>query len=146
MDSDRNYNLDLSMFERLICSSNLSNSLKVLSTQRRMLPAISELVSRTIYPELQNHELVKKYPPVRGMAQPLVFFDHDHPEDHATDDESRSKSNEFEVKMIVGFVGYMLCQGYAPGEITVITPYVGQLLKLRYKCFIRMACMICMCA
>jgi hypothetical protein len=135
MESQHNYNLDLSMFERLVCFSNLRNSLAVLSVQRRMLPAICELVRTAVYadldPELEDHELVKNYPPVKGMAQPLVFFDHDDREDGAKDDESRSKSNEFEVQMIVGFVGYMLHQGYAPGEITVITPYVGQLLKLR---------------
>jgi hypothetical protein len=112
-----------------------------------MLPSISQLVRETIYPELQDHPHVKQYPPVKGMAKPLVFFDHDHPEDGADDDESKSKSNAFEVAMIVGFVGYMLRQGYAEGQITVITPYVGQLLKLRCLCvcvFV-LVCCVCVC-
>jgi hypothetical protein len=129
VESGKGYNLDLSMFERLVRAKTVPHT--VLATQRRMLPAISQLVRETIYPELQDHPYVRQYPPVKGMAMPVVFYDHDHPEDGADDDESRSKSNVYEVKMIVGFVGYMLRQGYAPGQITVITPYVGQLLKLR---------------
>lgn len=117
------------MFERLVRSGVTSHH--VLSTQRRMLPSISDLVRSTIYPELKDHPQVTKYPPVRGMARPLFFFDHDHPEDGADDDESKSKSNAYEVAMVVGFASYMLRQGYAPGQITIITPYVGQLLKLR---------------
>jgi hypothetical protein len=41
---------------------------------------------------------VGAYPPVRGMAKPLFFLDHNHPEDGASlDEESKSKSNLFEV-------------------------------------------------
>jgi superfamily I DNA and/or RNA helicase len=129
MESGKGYNLDLSMFERLVRCKTVPHAM--LTTQRRMLPAISQLVRETVYPELQDHPLVHKYPPVKGMVKPVVFFDHDHPEDGSNDDESKSKSNEFESRMIVGFVAYMLRQGYAAGQITVVTPYVGQLLKLR---------------
>ncbi len=132
LDSKKNYNLDLSMFERLVRSKTAPHSM--LSTQRRMHPDISQLVRATVYPELKNHPLVANYPPVKGMGKSLVFFDHDHCESDADDDESKSKSNSWEVEMIFGFVGYMLRQGYQPGQITVITPYVGQLLKLRCAC------------
>jgi superfamily I DNA and/or RNA helicase len=118
------------MFERLVRAKTVPHT--VLAIQRRMLPAISQLVRETVYPGLRDHPLVEDYPPVKGMDKPLVFFDHNEGEDNGTwGDESRSKSNTFEVNMVVGLVGYLLRQGYGPGEVTIITPYLGQLLKLR---------------
>lgn len=39
-----------------------------------------------------------------------------------------------EVAMVVGLTSYLLKQGYAPGEITVLTPYLKQLFDIRV-CF-----------
>jgi hypothetical protein len=40
-----------------------------------------------IYPALKDHECVLHYPPVKSMARPLFFLDHDHQEGGA--DENR---------------------------------------------------------
>ena len=43
----------------------------------------------------------------------------------------RSKSNEHEAKFIAALCKYLLMQGYKPQQITVLTPYTGQLMKLK---------------
>ena len=50
----------------------------------------------TIYPGLEDHELVHHYPPVRGMAQNLFFLTHNHRENDGGE-ESASKYNTYEV-------------------------------------------------
>ena len=68
----------------------------------------------------------------------VMFIDHKHPED---DDPgfsdpkhvgvTTSKRNKFEVDMISEIVRYLKQQGYDLGEITVLTPYLGQLVAMR---------------
>ena len=67
------------------------------------------LIRSTVYPELQDHVSVKKYPEtVTGMAKTLFFFDHDHKEDSAVD--VKSKSNTFEAHFAVHLAAYLLKQ------------------------------------
>lgn len=74
------------------------------------------LIRETIYPDLQDHFSVKEYPHVPGVKHNLFFLDHDHPE-QGSEDEGKSKSNEFEVKFSVAFARYLTQQGkYAPGN------------------------------
>jgi hypothetical protein len=49
-----------------------------------------------LYPNLIDHELVKKYGHVRGMAKDVFFLNHYHKE-NGDGDESSSKYNTFEV-------------------------------------------------
>ncbi len=49
-ESGRGYNLNQSLFERLILCGH---PVTTLQQQRRMRPAISALIRQTIYPELQ---------------------------------------------------------------------------------------------
>jgi superfamily I DNA and/or RNA helicase len=43
-----------------------------------------------------------------------------------------SKSNDFEVRLVVSLVAHLMSQGvYEPKDVAVITPYLGQLFKLR---------------
>jgi hypothetical protein len=128
VESKKNYNLDLSMFERLVRAFEFRAY--ALSHQRRMRPCVSHLI-RSIYPQLKDHAKVHEYPDVQGTSSNVFFFDHNHPEDGEKDDESSSKVNEFEAHMVVGFARYLLLQGYAPGEITILTPYLGQLKRLQ---------------
>ncbi|CAI5506821.1 unnamed protein product, partial [Closterium sp. Naga37s-1] len=129
-DSHKGFDLDVSLFERLALSRRLP--VYTLATQRRMRPEIADLIRCTIYPDLQDHPLVRGYPDVRGMAVNLHFWDHDCPESGLDDfNEGKSKSNDGEAAMVVGLATYLLQQGYTGGEITILTPYVGQLLKLR---------------
>ena len=103
------YRFDQSLLERL-SSSGLPMSR--LNVQRRMRPDISALIRysishiqyasqlklsrNTLYKDLQDHEHVKLYPPVRGIAHSLFFIDHSYPERGGGDD-AVSKYNEYEV-------------------------------------------------
>ena len=50
----------------------------------------------TLYPKLEDHDLVKNYPHVRGVAEDVFFFTHDHKENGGEDDFA-SKYNQYEV-------------------------------------------------
>jgi len=77
MELSKKYNLDISMFERLI--NNNFNKVK-LNTQRRMRPEISAIV-RNIYDDLQDHESVFNRPQIQGLGDKhYFFFNHDFPE------------------------------------------------------------------
>ena len=52
----------------------------------------------TLYPRLQDHDLVKNYPHVQGMAKDVFFLSHDRKENGGEDDFA-SKYNQYEVCM-----------------------------------------------
>ena len=120
------YNLDISLFERLIRAGIPHATLEI---QHRMRPEIARLVHPCIYPKLIDHESVKNYETVRGVATNMFFFDHKYPEQE--NDDLRSHSNEEEAKLVVALCDYFLKQGYSPDQITVMTTYTGQVLKLK---------------
>ena len=122
----RDYNLDISLFERLI---RVGIPHATLQIQHRMRPEIAGLVCPFIYPTLLNHDSVLQYDDVRGVTTNMYFFDHQYPE--AENDDLRSHSNVEEAKLVVGLCDYFLKQGYSPSQITVLTTYTGQLLKLK---------------
>ncbi|TRX91630.1 hypothetical protein FHL15_007412 [Xylaria flabelliformis] len=131
------YSLDVSLFERLISpSSDREQKLpfNTLETQRRMHPCISELTRRTLYPTLVDGGAVTEYPEVQGLRKRLFWLEHTVLEDRAQqqDPTSTSHTNSFEVDMTVAFVQHLVRQGtYGPDDIAVITPYLGQLYRLR---------------
>jgi hypothetical protein len=65
--------------------------------KQRMPRWAHRLIRETLYPGLRDSDVVEAYPSVRGMAADLFFLDHNHPEDGSDDEESKSKSNAFEV-------------------------------------------------
>ena len=103
-----------------------------------MRPEISALVRALTYPDLTNGPCTGSYPLIRGLQNTVIFIDHQHPED---DDSTlsdpkhlgmaTSKRNKFEVDMVVRIVRYLRQQGYSAGEMTVLTPYLSQLVLLR---------------
>ncbi|CAN0245240.1 unnamed protein product, partial [Ectocarpus sp. 13 AM-2016] len=102
-----------------------------LATQRRMRPEIADLIRPAVYPNLKDARQVQKYPAVKGMRRNLFFWDHAVPEDKSGTVAS-SKTNRHEAKLVSGLVQYLLMQGYTDrGDITVLTPYLGQLFVLR---------------
>jgi len=132
MENDRGkqYRLDESMFERLVREDNCL-SVAQLDVQRRMRPEISELIRQTIYPGLRDHPSVSTYPNVVGMNRNVYWLDHRH-EEASPEEGTKSKSNDWEVKMVCSFVRHLVRQGiYGSEEIAVLTPYTGQLQKLR---------------
>ncbi|OCL12491.1 hypothetical protein AOQ84DRAFT_419589, partial [Glonium stellatum] len=133
----KRYSLDISLFERLVKPQmgNLRVPLNTLKTQRRMHPSISELVRVSLYPDLQDHPSVLEYPEVDGVRDRLYWLDHQEKEDPQADQSvSLSRTNTFEVDMIAALVSHLVRQGtYGSEDIAVITPYLGQLQKIKKR-------------
>ncbi|KAK3386890.1 hypothetical protein B0H63DRAFT_541000 [Podospora didyma] len=133
------YSLDMSLFERLVeprHTSKVRVPFSLLETQRRMHPSISELIRSTLYPSLKDADRVSKYPDVMGMKKRLFWFHHEQLEVGAAshDPLSTSHSNEFEIEMTTALVSHLVRQGvYSQDDIAVITPYLGQLQRLRRR-------------
>ncbi|KAG5661901.1 hypothetical protein KAF25_004140 [Fusarium avenaceum] len=135
----KQYSLDVSLFERLVQPPN-NNDLRIpysmLETQRRMHPSIARLIRSTLYPSLNDAKVVEDYPQVVGMKRRLFWFHHDRPENSVENSSSlnTSRSNNFEVDMTTALVSHLSQQGtYRPGDIAVLTPYLGQLQLLRRR-------------
>ena len=124
-DLAEKYSLKISLFERMI---NNGQNVVTLENQHRMRPDISS-VMRHIYPKLKDHSSVLNYDQIRGVEANIFFIDHRQPE--MGDEELKSKSNEFEAKYIAKLCKHFLNQDYEPSQITVLTPYTGQLLLLK---------------
>lgn len=133
------YSLDVSLFERLVESESAMGSalpFSTLETQRRMHPSIAQLVRDTLYPQLDDTPSTAQYPEVVGMRNRLFWLDHRKFENGASDTDAMSTShwNEYEVDMTVALVNHLVRQGeYSSGDIAVVTPYLGQLYRLRQK-------------
>ena len=130
----RTWQLDRSQFERrAIGEPGLKPALITqLNVQRRMRPEISQLI-RSVYPNLEDDESVANLPNVVGMQDNLFWLDHQCDED-SKDDGSRVKShsNQWEVDMSTALVRHLVRQGeYKSTDIALLTPYTGQLRKLR---------------
>ncbi|KAK3611431.1 hypothetical protein CHS0354_027159 [Potamilus streckersoni] len=108
-------------FERLV--KNRINCVTLLE-QHRMRPEISVLV-RHIYPDLRVHSLVRQYGDAKGFKRNIFFIEHMKEESY--NGESRSYSNEYEAKFIAALAKHLLKQGYMRPQITILTPYIGQI-------------------
>ncbi|KAL5405337.1 hypothetical protein PMIN04_012376 [Paraphaeosphaeria minitans] len=135
--SGRQYALDVSLFERLVKPQDVFAKplpLSTLEVQRRMHPSISQLVRETQYPHLKDDLSVTAYPEVVGMRHRLLWMHHEELEDDKSDGDLTSRTNSFEVNMVMALVKHLTQQGvYTPTDIAVLTPYLGQLRKLRQK-------------
>ncbi|CAM9107878.1 unnamed protein product, partial [Hapterophycus canaliculatus] len=128
-ESRNGFDLDVSMFERLVEERRVP--VHDLATQRRMRPEIADLIRPAVYPNLKDAPHVLRYPSVKGMRRNLFFWDHAIPED-SSGTVASSKTNRHEAKLVAGLVLYLLKQGYTEqGDITVLTPYLGQLFMLK---------------
>ena len=103
-----------------------------------MRPEISSLIRELTYPDLVDAPGTKGRPDLRGMQDNIVFINHDHPEDEnlrISDrrdmDSKSSKQNSYEVEMILKILRYLAQQGYGTDKTVILTPYLGQLQKLR---------------
>ncbi|KAH6916252.1 hypothetical protein BKA70DRAFT_1502138 [Coprinopsis sp. MPI-PUGE-AT-0042] len=135
VEKGEGYDLNRSLFERLILADYPHTA---LSKQHRMRPEISNLIRELTYPELLDAPKTKGRPNIKGLQENIVFIDHDHPEDshdHLADKKdmaaSSSKQNQFEVDMVLKIVKYLSQQGYGMEDMVVLTPYLGQLHRLR---------------
>ncbi|KAL8993845.1 MAG: hypothetical protein Q9169_006042 [Polycauliona sp. 2 TL-2023] len=132
------FSLDISLFERLVHPQSRYPKLPYssLEVQRRMYPSIAELIRSTLYPKLQDHPSVSTYPEVDGMRKRLFWLDHNEKEDASplNPAQSFSKTNAWEVEMTAALVSHLVRQGiYRNEDIAVLTPYLGQLQKLKQR-------------
>jgi hypothetical protein len=138
LESERGkqHQLDRSQFERLSIGEVGRPLVPVaqLKIQRRMRPEISTLIRETLYARLLDHNSTFNLPNVVGLRQNVFWLDHGHLEDTDQMDvqHSKSKSNAWEVQMVHALVRHVVRQGiYKSSDIAVLTPYTGQLQKLR---------------
>ena len=103
-----------------------------------MRPEISAFIRELTYPELVDHPSTKDRPDICGVPSNVIFVNHAHPEDDETRISDRrdvgstsSKQNTYEAEMVLKIVRYLKQQGYEDTDMVVLTPYLGQLLKLR---------------
>ena len=122
----KTYNLDISLFERLVRNDFPRVTLEI---QHRMRPEIAELVHPLIYPVLKNHESVCGYGNIKGISGNMFFIDHCELEQ--PNDELRSHSNIHEAKFLAALCRYLIRQEYRPEQITVLCAYTGQLFEVR---------------
>ncbi|MDI1487639.1 MAG: hypothetical protein OHK93_006909 [Ramalina farinacea] len=135
--SGEQYSLDVSTFERLIRHPTSEIPYETLETQRRMDPSISDLIRKTLYPGLRDHDTVLDYPTIPGVRKRLFWLDHREHEvgkagGNADGAVQMSQSNDYEVGLIAAMVSHLVRQGfYGSEDIVVLTPYVRQLQKIR---------------
>ncbi|XP_040293905.1 NFX1-type zinc finger-containing protein 1 [Bufo bufo] len=125
-DLAKNFNLEVSLFERLI-QSDLPYVR--LNYQHRMRPEIARLLTPHIYSELENHPSVLNYENIKGVSTNLFFLQHEFLEQEIHD--GKSHQNKHEAEFIVELCKYFLHQEYKPSQITILTTYTGQLFCLR---------------
>lgn len=123
----KNFHLDVSLFERLIHNGAAHVT---LLQQRRMHPKISRLI-KPLYPQLRDHSSTEKYPEIRGVAARCFFMSHFHLEDD--EGESHSKQNTFEANFVSALCAHLVTSGYEESQITVLSPYLGQVRLLKRK-------------
>ncbi|CAE7409418.1 ZNFX1 [Symbiodinium sp. CCMP2456] len=123
----KNFHLDVSLFERLIHNGAAHVT---LLQQRRMHPKISRLI-KPLYPQLRDHSSTEKYPEIRGVAARCFFMSHFHLEDD--EGESHSKQNTFEANFVSALCAHLVSSGYEESQITVLSPYLGQVRLLKRK-------------
>ncbi|NXV10160.1 ZNFX1 protein, partial [Cettia cetti] len=124
-DLAKNFNLEVSLFERLI---KVDFPFVCLKYQHRMRPEIAQLISPHIYQKLENDPSVLKYENIKGVSTNVFFVEHEVPEQEIQ--EGKSHQNLHEARFVVELCKYLLCQGYEPSKITILTTYTGQLLCL----------------
>ncbi|KAK6852240.1 hypothetical protein PG995_012365 [Apiospora arundinis] len=129
------YNLNMSMFERLI---EHGHSFRTLMKQHRMHPDISLFPRALTYPGLLDGPKTAERPSIFGLQNRVIFFNHEQPEttidslaDKRDPTVKSSKQNQFEVDMVVGLVKYLAQQSYGTRDMVILTPYLGQLRLLR---------------
>ncbi|KAH3710995.1 NFX1-type zinc finger-containing protein 1-like [Dreissena polymorpha] len=123
----KKYEMDISLFERMVRNGVPCITLE---EQHCMRPEISKLLRREkLYPTLRDHETVLRYDKVKGVDVNIQFITHEEEEYFSGD--STSYLNPHEARYISALCRYFLNQGYPKENITILTPYMGQVLLLR---------------
>ncbi|XP_060099018.1 NFX1-type zinc finger-containing protein 1-like [Heteronotia binoei] len=123
---EKKYFLGISLFERMV--NNRLPYVQLLY-QHRMRPEISQLLVPLFYKELRDHAAVLDYEKIKGIDKSVFFIQHHERESQSVDSESYS--NPHEASFLVSLTSYLLKQGYSKSQITVLSPYQGQVVKIR---------------
>nr|XP_020660108.1 NFX1-type zinc finger-containing protein 1-like [Pogona vitticeps] len=123
---EKKYGLGISLFERMV--NNQLPHVQLLY-QHRMRPEISQLLVPCFYKELHDHQAVLEYENIKGVEKNVFFVQHEEEESHSAGTESYS--NLHEATFLVSLASYLLKQGYSQSQITVLTPYHGQVMRIR---------------
>uniref|UniRef100_A0A1I8GUL3 CSD domain-containing protein n=1 Tax=Macrostomum lignano TaxID=282301 RepID=A0A1I8GUL3_9PLAT len=119
--------LDVSMMERLI---NCGFPFDCLQFQNRMRPDISKYLKLDVYPDLQdNIDSVKGHDIPSFMPKAVAFWD----VENMSESGERSYVNDGEAELIVEVAMTFLRFGYKPSQLTILTPYQGQVRLIRRK-------------
>ncbi|CAH1269018.1 ZNFX1 [Branchiostoma lanceolatum] len=122
----KKYNMDISLFERMVKNDMQCQRLQ---SQHRMRPEFARLLTPHIYESLDNHESVLNFENIKGVSSNMFFVDHGYSEAH--DSDTKSRSNMHEAQFMASFCRYLLQQGYSPSQITILTTYTGQLFNFK---------------
>jgi hypothetical protein len=129
------FDLNRSLFERMILQGS---PFTTLQKQHRMVPEISLFPRMLTYPDLLDGPKTQGRPTIRGLRDRVIFWNHDRLEEDETSLADRrdagatsSKSNKFEVQLVLKCIKYLSQQGYGTKNMVVLTPYLGQLRQLR---------------
>ena len=122
------FNLEISLFERMVLNKM---DCKQLCIQHRMRPEIANLTKRIYDHAISDSENVQRYPDIRGVQTNLFFLDHTEPENFR--EGLQSYSNIHEADFVVALCRYLLQQGYQKSQITILTMYTGQILRIKEK-------------
>ncbi|KAK1223907.1 hypothetical protein PQX77_013213 [Marasmius sp. AFHP31] len=135
VEKGEGYDLNMSLFERLVLKGYPHHT---LTQQHRMRPEISSFVRELTYPDLVDAPKTQNRPVIKGLQDFVIFLNHAHPEGEIGQVSERrdmnattSKQNDFEVGMVVKTLKYLAQQGYGTDSVTILTPYLGQLHRLR---------------
>jgi helicase required for RNAi-mediated heterochromatin assembly 1 len=120
----RQYNRDVSLFERLI-NNNIEYA--PLKTQYRILPQITTLLKEFYLFDLENCPSERKM--ITGFAKNCFLLNHTHPEN---DSDNGHRSNETEAELVMEIFHRLYKQGYDQKKITAISMYSEQ-SRLIYK-------------
>ncbi|XP_064468067.1 NFX1-type zinc finger-containing protein 1-like [Ornithodoros turicata] len=120
------YKMEVSLFERMLTNGMACQQLEV---QHRMRPEFTKLLVPHFYEKLENFPSVECYENVRGMDNNIFFVSHKIFE--ADEADTKSHTNDHEASFVVCLAEYLLNQEYDPAQITILTPYSGQMFLLK---------------
>ncbi|TKR64933.1 hypothetical protein L596_025403 [Steinernema carpocapsae] len=126
----KNFDLDVSLFERLI---NNDFPYAMLQNQHRMRTEIARALMPHFYKDLRDDPSVLRYAPIAGLAKNFLFINHHKKEKQ--DQDQRSHMNEFEGEYAVRLARYLLYQGHTPEQVTILCTYMEQMLFCRERAF-----------
>ncbi len=102
-DLAKHYNMEISLFERLIKNGFQYSQLRL---QHRMRPEISQTLMPHFYKDLEDHESVESLKSIRGMQKNVFFIKHGCPE--ANEVDTKSHRNTMEARWAVELARYLL--------------------------------------